>query len=211
MLVSWLLSTLPVIHSLHIPYVNRNKPRSAQPQDATFTYEPISTGYVAFGDSYAAGIGAGVTSGDACRVGAFSYPNLLNTCVGSIQPGIDSQNLPCSGAKIPEVMQGASNSQIDSWTNPGNAQRATISIGGNDVGFYDVLTSCVLRVGQFFPGDCDKYINKAYSIMYSDTFKTNVGNTLRQIITKSGQDDFGIVQTGYPTFFNDQTDSCDCE
>jgi hypothetical protein len=47
------------------------------------------------------------------------------------------------------VLKGGDKSQIDKWTNPSKAESATLSIGGNDVGFYNVLTACVLRVGQF--------------------------------------------------------------
>ena len=38
---------------------------------------PIKTGYVAFGDSYAAGMGTGVTSDDPCRVGSNNFAKLL--------------------------------------------------------------------------------------------------------------------------------------
>jgi lysophospholipase L1-like esterase len=137
-----LLGTLA--YALNIPIARQNvshSPREALPA-SSFTYEPIKTGYVAFGDSYAAGIGAGSTSGDGCRVGLLSYPNQLNIWVESLQPNIDFQNLPCSGAVVTEVLQGGSKSQIDKWTNPSKADRATLSIGGNDIGFYNVLTSC---------------------------------------------------------------------
>jgi hypothetical protein len=69
----------------------------------------------------------------------------------------------------------------------------------------------VLRIEQGFAGNCDDYIGKAYDIMNGADFMNNVENALRQIIKKSGRSDFSIVQTGYPTFFNDKTDSCDCE
>lgn len=111
---------------------------------ATARWLPIQKGYVAFGDSYAAGIGTGTTEGDGCRRGENSYPKQL----AALPDGdIDFQNLPCSGAIVGEVLQGGKNSQIDAWTNPQNADIATLSIGGNDVGFYNILTACVLRVG----------------------------------------------------------------
>ena len=197
-------------HGLSIPQNVSHSSRDALPASA-FTYEPIMTGYVAFGDSYAAGIGAGSTSSDGCRVGLLSHPNQLNIWVESLQPNIDFQNLPCSGAVITDVLKGGSKSQIDKWTNPSKADRATISIGGNDVGFYNVLTSCVLRVGSFVAGDCDYYIGQAYNTMNGAEFVNNVKTALRQIIDKSGRSDFRIIQTGYPTFFNNETASCDCK
>lgn len=41
----------------------------------------IKTGYVAFGDSYAAGIGTGTTDTGGCRRREFSYPKQLATQV----------------------------------------------------------------------------------------------------------------------------------
>ncbi|GAB7355907.1 hypothetical protein MBLNU459_g6551t2 [Dothideomycetes sp. NU459] len=51
----FLLGTLA--QGLSIPTSKQNA--NHYPRDSPFTYEPINTGYVAFGDSYAAGIGAG--------------------------------------------------------------------------------------------------------------------------------------------------------
>ncbi|MCJ1238405.1 hypothetical protein MMC14_006394 [Varicellaria rhodocarpa] len=71
---------------------------------------PIKKGYVAFGDSYAAGIGTGTTAMGGCRQGQYSYPRQL----AAMAPvNIDFQNLPCSGAIIGDILQGGHNSQID--------------------------------------------------------------------------------------------------
>ena len=72
---------------------------------------PIKTGYTAFGDSYAAGIGTGKTSPWGCRQGRFSYPDII----GSTAPDIDFQNLACSGARVPNLLSGGPDSQIDAW------------------------------------------------------------------------------------------------
>ena len=70
----------------------------------------------------------------------------------------------------------------------------------------------MIRFGQGLAGRCDAEIGIAYDTMYAPSFANDVGNALRQIIKKSGLDqDFKVVQTGYPTFLNDQTNSCDCE
>ncbi|GAB7355906.1 hypothetical protein MBLNU459_g6551t1 [Dothideomycetes sp. NU459] len=53
----FLLGTLA--QGLSIPTSKQNA--NHYPRDSPFTYEPINTGYVAFGDSYAAGIGADTT------------------------------------------------------------------------------------------------------------------------------------------------------
>lgn len=100
-------------------------------------------------------------------------------------------------------------SQIDAWTNPGNSDIATLSIGGNDVGFYPVLTACILRVGQSFAGDCATEVSKANDIIAGHDLFLNVTSALQQIIEKANQDKFKVYLTGYPAFFNTLTTSCD--
>ena len=166
---------------------------------------PIKTGYTAFGDSFAAGIGTESTEGSGCRIGGFSYPKQLMTTVNNA----DFENLPCSAAKIENVVSGGQYSQEDAWNNPDKADIATISIGGNNIGFYDILTACVLRVGGPFAGDCDTEVNKAYTIMQGSELYDKIQFTLMHIITKSSNDNFKIYMTGYACFFNAETDWCD--
>lgn len=188
------LSLLP--YALGIPF----------PQDVDTARLPIQKGYVAFGDSYAAGIGTGTTDGDGCRKGEFSYPRQLAAMADG---NIDFQNLPCSGAVVGEVLQGGTKSQIDAWTNPGNADIATLSIGGNDIGFYPILTACVLRVGGLFAGNCDSAVRSGYDKINGPDLKNDIQSALHQMIEKSGRDDFKVYVTGYPTFFNPDTATCD--
>ena len=182
-------------------------PTTATPEpSATAQSIPIVKGYVAFGDSYAAGIGTGTTETGGCRKGSYSYPRQLAAmAVGDI----DFQNLPCSGAIVGEVLQGGDKSQIDAWTNPSNADIATLSIGGNDIGFYPILTACVLRVGQSFAGDCDAAIQSAYNKINGRDLFNDIASALNQMIDKSGRDDFKVYMTGYPAFFNVDTKTCD--
>lgn len=172
----------------------------------------IKTGYVAFGDSYAAGVGTGMTATGGCRQGQFSYPKLLASQAGGTGD-IDFQNLPCSGAIVSEVLQGGGASQIDDWTNPGNADIATLSIGGNDIGFAKILIACVLRAWQRMSGDCNQELGKAYGYMdpVDSRLKVDMMTAMDQIIRKSGRDDSRLFVTGYPTFFNAETEYCDCE
>lgn len=146
-------------------------------------------GYVAFGDSYAAGIGTGTTGTGGCRVGSNSYPKQL-AAMGPA--GIDFQNLPCSGAIVGEVLSGGDKSQIDKWTNPSNADIATLSIGGNDIGFYPILTACVLRIGQAFAGDCNKAVQSGYNTINGRDLYNDIVSAMQQMISKSGRDDFKI-------------------
>ena len=94
-------------------------------------------------------------------------------------------------------------------TNPAVADIATISIGGNDVGFYNILTACVLRVGGYWAGDCDTEIAKAYDVLINPDFSAGIASALTQIIEKAGNDAFKIYMTGYVIFFNETTPLCE--
>ena len=84
-----------------------------------------------------------------------------------------------------------------------------MTIGGNDLGFYNILTSCVLWVGGPLAGDCDKYVQKAYNALQGRDLYDNIQEAMKQIIDKSGQPTFMIYFSGYPSFFNTDTDWCD--
>jgi lysophospholipase L1-like esterase len=88
--------------------------------------------YVALGDSYSSGTGAGSYSGGSCKRSANSYPQLwANTHAPS-----SFSFAACSGAVTQDVLS----SQVGSVT-PDTAL-VTISIGGNDAGFADVMITC---------------------------------------------------------------------
>lgn len=106
-------------------------------------------------------------------------------------------------------MKGGKNSQIDKWTNPGNTDLATITIGGNDIGFYDVLTACVIRVGGIFAGNCQKAIDKANGNIQNPQLLHDISDAFTQIIEKANQPSFRIFNVGYPDFFNQDTHTCD--
>ncbi|MGW0315589.1 SGNH/GDSL hydrolase family protein [Streptomyces flavidovirens] len=107
---------------------------------ATVNSAPASAatgGYVALGDSYAAGVGAGgydSTSG-ACTRSFRSYPALWSA---SHTPS-SFTSAACSGARTDDVVTG----QL------GALSKATglvsITVGGNDAGFADTMTTCTLQ------------------------------------------------------------------
>lgn len=94
-------------------------------------------------------------------------------------------------------------------TNPTVADLATISIGGNDIGFYNILTACVLWVGGYWAGDCDTEVSKAYDLLASPDLPADIASVLTQIMDKNGNEAFKIYVTGYVAFFNDLTSLCD--
>lgn len=93
--------------------------------------------YVALGDSYSSGVGAGsydAGSGD-CKRSTRSYPQLWSAANAPSSFGFTA----CSGARTGDVLAGQ--------LGPLNASTGlvSISIGGNDAGFADTMQACVLQ------------------------------------------------------------------
>lgn len=95
------------------------------------------TDYVALGDSYSSGVGSGsyLSSGGDCKRSTKSYPYLWQAA-----HSVSSFSfLACSGATTSDVMSG----QLSTLTSA--TDLVSISVGGNDAGFADVMTTCVLQ------------------------------------------------------------------
>ncbi|MFE9424886.1 SGNH/GDSL hydrolase family protein [Kitasatospora sp. NPDC006697] len=92
--------------------------------------------YVALGDSYSAGVGAGNydSNSGSCKRSYSSYPALWQQ-----QHAPSSFNfVACSGAKTGDVLNGQL-SALNSGTS-----LVSITIGGNDAGFSNTMQTCVL-------------------------------------------------------------------
>jgi lysophospholipase L1-like esterase len=119
----------------------------------------VKKGWTAFGDSYAAGIGAGADVGNSgdCSRRAGAYPVQFDPALelsGGLPHGFNF--IACSGAKMENVQTRANGQgQVDAFrTQSLNFKDvATISIGGNDVGFALVLEACIFRA-KFFGASC---------------------------------------------------------
>jgi lysophospholipase L1-like esterase len=94
--------------------------------------------HVHLGDSYAAGLGTGKTSGD-CSVGSNNYGELLTRWFG--EDDHIFENHACSGDTTVEL-----HGQIDEWLlkDPVATTLVTLSIGGNDLKFSQLVWNCVL-------------------------------------------------------------------
>nr|NLI50753.1 SGNH/GDSL hydrolase family protein [Propionibacterium sp.] len=93
------------------------------------TASPVE--YVALGDSYAAGVGAGSYL-DSCYRSLKGYPGLIAAAGGYT---LDFQ--ACSGATVNDV-QTKQLGPLDDETD-----LVTITVGGNDIGFAATLTTCL--------------------------------------------------------------------
>ncbi|MEU1127590.1 SGNH/GDSL hydrolase family protein [Streptomyces sp. NPDC005899] len=93
--------------------------------------------YVALGDSYSSGVGAGSydsASGD-CKRSTRAYPVLWKAAHAPASFAFTA----CSGARTGDVTAG----QLGPLNS--STDLVSISIGGNDAGFADVMTTCVLQ------------------------------------------------------------------
>ena len=90
-------------------------------------------GYVALGDSYSSGAGAGAYYTDGCRVSANAYPRLWADANSPAYFRFEA----CGGATTQDVLE----TQVQALRT--DTRLVTISIGGNDTGWGDTLTSCL--------------------------------------------------------------------
>lgn len=154
---------------------------------------PDAVNYVALGDSYSSGVGTGVydpASGDCAR-SPLSYPPLWAGGHRVASFGF----VACSGATTDDVLA----SQISALGS--HTDLVTITVGGNDVGFGPVLTTCT-----FAPSDdtCVAAVDAAEAFARSE-LPGRLARTyaaIRQAAPRAQ-----VVVLGYPRLF-DLAPSC---
>ncbi|MFF3764280.1 SGNH/GDSL hydrolase family protein [Streptomyces sp. NPDC001922] len=104
---------------------------------AAYSAEQAAPRYVALGDSYSSGVGAGSydSSSGNCKRSTKSYPALWAAAHAPASFSFTA----CSGARTGDVLSGQL-APLNSATG-----LVSISVGGNDAGFADVMTTCVLN------------------------------------------------------------------
>ncbi|KAI8949481.1 SGNH hydrolase [Xylaria longipes] len=167
------------------------------------------TGFVAFGDSYSAGIGTGVDGEENdCRQGIHAHAQLI----AADRRPTAFQFLSCTGATTANVMSGGEESQIDRFNRSLPADFALLSIGGNDLGFFDVMNACVFRFYNFYSGTCETALTHARANLESNEFEIRLRILIMEILDKIRWEKnprFTVTVTGYARFFNELTDGCD--
>ncbi len=145
-----------------------------------------ATGYVALGDSYSSGVGAGsyMTASGDCKRSTKAYPYLW---AAAHSPSSFSFTA-CSGARTGDVLA----SQMSTLgTGTG---LVSISIGGNDAGFADVMTTCVLQSES----TCVSRVNTAKAYVDS-TLPGQLDSVYDAIRSKAPS--AHVVVLGYPRFY----------
>lgn len=174
-----------------------------------------SNGFVAFGDSYSAGIGTGTNnSTDGCSRGTGAYPQLIHRdfvdLVGEDEAAF--QHLSCTGAVLDDVLSGGKYSQIDDFNITETADFALLSVGGNDLGFFDIMNSCVFRFYSFYSGTCEAALERSEGQLSDPAFEERLRLAITEILERVRWEKrlwFTVTITGYARFFNDETEECD--
>ncbi|MGH4030826.1 SGNH/GDSL hydrolase family protein [Actinomycetota bacterium Odt1-20B] len=148
--------------------------------------QAAATGYVALGDSYSSGVGSGsYDSGSGnCKRSTKAYPVLW---AAAHSPASFSFTA-CSGARTGDVVANQLG-PLGSGTG-----LVSISIGGNDAGFADVMQDCVLGSDS----SCLARIDEAKKYVDS-TLPGNLDKTYTAIHDKAPS--AHVVVLGYPRFY----------
>ncbi|MFF2407870.1 SGNH/GDSL hydrolase family protein [Streptomyces sp. NPDC058092] len=142
--------------------------------------------YVALGDSYSSGVGSGSydsASGD-CKRSTKAYPKLWAAANSPSSFAFTA----CSGARTSDVKAG----QLGPLNS--STDLVSISVGGNDAGFADVMTTCVLQS----EATCLSRIATARSYV-DTTLPGNLDSVYSSIRAKAPS--ARVVVLGYPRFY----------
>ncbi|SEQ84992.1 GDSL-like Lipase/Acylhydrolase family protein [Streptomyces sp. yr375] len=143
-------------------------------------------GYVALGDSYSSGVGAGgyISSSGDCKRSTKAYPYLWNAAHAPASFTFAA----CSGARTGDVLAGQLGG-LNSTTG-----LVSVTVGGNDAGFADVMTTCVTSSDS----SCLSRINTARA--YVDSTLPGKLDTVYSTI-RSKAPNARVVVIGYPRFY----------
>jgi lysophospholipase L1-like esterase len=146
--------------------------------------EAAGANYVALGDSYSSGVGAGGESG-SCSRSSNAYPQLW---ANGHSPA-SFQFVACSGAKTTDVI----NNQLSALSS--STTLVSITIGGNDLGFSSIMIDCNL----YSDSTCVNEINAA-----ENTAKTKLPGWLDTLYSdiRAKAPNAKVVVLSYPRFYD---------
>lgn len=163
---------------------------------------PVS--YVALGDSYSSGEGNRPFDGPCHRAlsSDSAYPRMLPTLAGYLaQPSFHA----CTGATVDDVLlhpqprRGSQRTQLEYVDT--STRLVTLTIGGNDLGFDDIVKQCLL------PGNCSKWKIADRVEAGLQTIKAELVDAYTRI--RSRMDSGGqLLVAGYPRLFVSEDAGC---
>lgn len=150
-------------------------------------------GYVALGDSYSSGVGAGsyISSSGSCD----RSPNAYSALYNNAHHPSSYASVACSGAKTTDVNA----NQLSALSS--STSLVSITIGGNDVGFSDIMETCVL----YGTDDCVAAVQTA-----EDKARTQLPGLLNTTYNgiRSHAPNAKVVVLDYPVFYDLTTSGC---
>lgn len=148
--------------------------------------------YVALGDSYSAGVGAGgTTSGGDCDRSTNAYPALW----AAAHSPASFAFVACSGATTTDVL----NNQVSALSP--STTLVSLTIGGNDAGFSSVMESCVFGSTD----DCVDAVNTAKAFIHNQ-LPARLDTTLQTI--HSDAPNATVEFLDYPDFYDLSVTDC---
>jgi lysophospholipase L1-like esterase len=145
--------------------------------------------YAAVGDSFAAGVGAGSYLDSSCYRSSKSYPRLLDADANRRLVSFPA----CSGASTVETV-----AQVATIAT--TAKVVTVTVGGNDVGFSDVMRNCFVLQSS----SCQSSIDAGAAIAASQEFRDDVAAVIAAIRART-EPDAKVVVAGYPLLFHENS------
>lgn len=146
--------------------------------------EEAEVNYVALGDSFTSGLGTRDYYDDDCKLSSAAYPELW----AESHATASFDFVACSGATTEDVLD----NQVSALN--ADTDLVTITIGGNDVGFADVITTC--RTGS--NADCEEVGDEAEN-QVRDVLPGLLDQTYSAITEAAPAAE--VVVLGYPRLF----------
>ena len=146
-------------------------------------------GYFALGDSYSSGEGTDNYNyaGAPCDRGSDAWPSLLSAEYAAVPQLSPDTFVACSGATSTE--QAPQVTALQNWTREnGPPALVTVTAGGDDLQFSNVLKTCV--AGTFLGDDglsCLYILNRELNVLDSNSFFTHMVQFYQSIATAAGR------------------------
>ena len=164
--------------------------------------------YVALGDSYSAGPLVPPQTGQpaGCLRSGSNFPSVVAEGTGAT----DFVDVSCSGATTADftapqkVTLGENPAQFDALT--GTEDLVTFTIGGNDIGFGEIIQECALRSPQ-------QPLGAACRDFYGDQLNQRIAETAPKIAAALGEigtrsPGARVAVVGYPALLPDEGPGC---
>ncbi|MFD7031569.1 SGNH/GDSL hydrolase family protein [Streptomyces sp. NPDC059917] len=163
--------------------------------------------YVALGDSYASGAGVPDQLDRACDRSSRSYPSLVTAAL-SPKTKVDVSCTAATTADLANTQSSSNGPQFDALTP--DTDLVTLTIGGNDLGFTDLIGRCI-TLGLFAP--LGSPCKVSYTMNGTDQLPAKIQATASKIAAvldgiRQRSPRAAVLVTGYPVIAPDNGTNC---